>query len=271
MPELPEVETVRRGLDPALTGRRLLGVRIREARLRWPVPADLGRHIGSARIRALERRGKYLLLRLERGTLILHLGMSGSLRLLDAPTPPERHDHVDLLLEGGGLLRFRDPRRFGAILWSTDPDRHPLLAGLGVEPLDDAFDGDWLYAATRSHRLAIKALLMDARVVAGIGNIYANEALFHAGIHPLLPARRLGTGRCRRLAEAVRDTLRRAIAAGGSSLRDFVDGHGEPGYFQQTYYVYGRTGEPCHHCGAAIRLDRLAGRATFFCPRCQRK
>lgn len=271
MPELPEVETVRRGLAPHLIGRRLLGARVREPRLRWPVPADLDVRLAGRRIDTLERRGKYLILGLDQGHLILHLGMSGSLRLTDAATPLAKHDHIDLVLEGDQVLRYRDPRRFGAVLWSDAPARHPLIAALGVEPLDPAFDGAWLYAASRGLRAPVKSWLMNARVMVGIGNIYANEALFHAGIHPLMPAGKLTRPRCIRLAAAIRDTLERAIAAGGSTLRDFVDGHGEPGYFQQTYHVYGREGEPCRTCGGIIRLTRLGDRATCFCPVCQKK
>jgi formamidopyrimidine-DNA glycosylase len=271
MPELPEVETVRRGLSPHLTGRRLLGAEVREPRLRWPVPDDLGARLAGRRIEGLARRGKYLVMTLDRGHLILHLGMSGSLRLVAEATPVAKHDHVDLILEDGARLRYRDPRRFGAILWSDAPERHPLIAGLGIEPLEAGFDGAWLHQASRGVRAPVKSWLMDAHVVVGIGNIYANEALFQAGIHPLLAAGRLTRPRCRRLAESVRDTLARAIAAGGSSLRDFVDGHGQPGYFQQTYQVYGRAGLPCRQCGTPLRLTRLGHRATSFCPVCQKK
>lgn len=271
MPELPEVETVRRGLAPHLIGQRLSGANIRESRLRWPVPDDLGQRVAGRRIERLERRGKYLIMALDQGNLILHLGMSGSLRLLSTSAPPEKHDHVDLRLEDGHLLRYRDPRRFGAILWCSLPDQHPLLAQLGIEPLGDEFDGDWLYAAGRGHRTAIKSWLMDAHRIVGVGNIYANEALFHAGIHPLTEAGKLSRPRCRRLAQAVRETLQSAIAAGGSTLRDFVNGHGEPGYFQQTYYVYGRAGEPCRTCGSPIKKLRQNNRATYFCPACQKK
>jgi formamidopyrimidine-DNA glycosylase len=270
MPELPEVETVRRGLAPHLEGHRLRGVRAREGRLRWPVADDLDARLRGRRVLALERRGKYLLLRLDRGSLICHLGMSGSLRLCGEADAPGKHDHVDLLLDDGRLLRYRDPRRFGALLWSAAPERHPLLAHLGVEPLSPEFDGSRLHALCRGRSTSIKALLMDARRIVGVGNIYANEALFHAGIDPRLAAGRLGRPRCARLAEAIRDTLTRAIAAGGSSLRDFVDGHGQPGYFQQTYSVYGRAGEPCRRCGGDIELLRQNGRSTFFCPRCQK-
>lgn len=271
MPELPEVETVRRGLSPHIVGRRFSSVIVRESRLRWPVLPDLAERLAERRIERIERRGKYLVFKLDAGNLIVHLGMSGSLRLVSADTPPTKHDHLDLILETGTCLRYRDPRRFGAVLWSMHPETEPLLAGLGIEPLEPPFDGDWLHAGTRGHRTAIKNWLMDAHKVVGVGNIYANEALFHAGIHPLAEAGKLSRPRCRRLAEAVRTTLERAIEAGGSTLRDFVDSRGEPGYFQQTYYVYGRTNEPCRVCGAPIRLIRLGNRATYYCPTCQKK
>ncbi len=271
MPELPEVETVLRGLAPFLIGQRLSGALVREPRLRWPVPDDLDALLAGRRIDRLERRGKYLIMTLDRGHLILHLGMSGSLRIVEAAAPVEKHDHLDLLLDTGARLRYRDPRRFGALLWSDDPSSHPLIAPLGIEPLAPGFDGDWLHRASRHIRAPVKSWLMDAHTIVGIGNIYANEALFHAGIHPLLPAGRLSRPRCRKLADAIRDTLNRAIEAGGSTLRDFVNGHGEPGYFQQTYYVYGRAGEPCRQCGAPIRSTRLGNRTTCFCSSCQRK
>jgi formamidopyrimidine-DNA glycosylase len=271
MPELPEVETVRRGLAPHLIGQRLAGAQVREPRLRWPVPDDLDARLAGRRIVGLDRRGKYLIMTLDRGHLILHLGMSGSLRMVEADAPVEKHDHLDLLLDSGARLRYRDPRRFGALLWSDEPSSHPLIAPLGIEPLSPCFDGDWLHQASRNIRAPVKSWLMDAHTIVGIGNIYANEALFHAGIHPLLPAGRLSRPRCRKLADAIRDTLNRAIEAGGSTLRDFVNGHGEPGYFQQTYYVYGRAGEPCRHCGAPIRSTRLGNRTTCFCSSCQRK
>ena len=270
MPELPEVETVLRGLAPHVVGRSIKGVRVRNRNLRWPIPADLDARVRQHQIRSLARRGKYLILYLDEGALILHLGMSGSLRLVSATTPPEKHDHFDLLLDDGRALRLKDPRRFGAVLWSADPEAHPLLAPLGVEPLSEAFDGETLYRLTRGRGTAIKQLLMDAHRVVGVGNIYANEALFQAGIRPSLAAGRLSRARCERLAEAIKDTLRRAIAAGGSTLRDFVDGHGRPGYFQQSYYVYGRAGEPCRVCGAPIRAARHSNRATYYCPVCQK-
>jgi formamidopyrimidine-DNA glycosylase len=270
MPELPEVETVRRGLAPHLENQRIVGARVRDGRLRWPVPTNLDETLRGRTVRVLARRGKYLIFHFDSGALICHLGMSGSLRLMDADVIPEKHDHLDLLLEDGRLLRYRDPRRFGAILWSDDPARHPLLARLGVEPLSADFDGSTLYGYCGGRTTAIKNLLMDARQVVGIGNIYANEALFHAGIDPRLAAGRLSRLRCKLLAEAVKDTLTRAIAAGGSTLRDFVDGQGRPGYFQQSYFVYGRTGEACRRCADPIRHIRQGARSTFFCPRCQR-
>lgn len=271
MPELPEIETVRLGLSPHLAGRRIAALRVRETRLRWPVADGLAARLRDETIRGLQRRGKYLLLRLDRGWLMWHLGMSGSLRMTSPAQAPGRHDHVDLELDDGGLLRYRDPRRFGALLWCEDPERHPLLAHLGVEPLSDAFDGDCLHTLCRGRATAIKTTIMDARRVVGIGNIYANESLFHAGIDPRLATGRLSRTRAARLAQAIRDTLTRAIAAGGSSLRDFVDGEGRPGYFQQSYAVYDRAGLACTHCGAAIRRIIQANRSTFFCPRCQRR
>lgn len=260
-----------RGLKPYLEGACLTGAVVRDHRLRWPVPHGLDARLKGQRVHSLGRRGKYLLLRLDRGHLILHLGMSGSLRILTQSDPPGPHDHVDLLLEGGACLRLRDPRRFGAVLLSDAPDQHPLLRHLGIEPLDQAFDGDRLHALTRGRRTAIKQLLMDARLIVGIGNIYANEALFHAGIDPRLPAGRLSRPRCQRLVAAIRATLEQAIAAGGSTLRDFVDSAGRPGYFQQDYAVYGRAGEPCRHCGHTIVHFRQAGRSSFACPVCQRR
>ena len=271
MPELPEVETVLRGLKPHLVGRRLSGVVVREGRLRWPVPADLENRVAARRILDLRRRGKYLLAQLDDGWLICHLGMSGSLRLLPAETPARKHDHLDLLLDDGRALRYHDPRRFGALLWSDDPERHPLIAALGVEPLSDAFDGPCLRGLCRGRSSAIKQVIMDAHRLVGVGNIYANEALFQAGIDPCVVAGKLSRPRCARLAAAIKDTLERAIAAGGSTLRDFVDSHGDAGWFQQNYRVYGRAGLACANCGDTIRGVRQGGRATYFCPTCQRR
>jgi len=271
MPELPEVETVRRSLAPHLRGRRLIAAVVREARLRWPVPADLETRIRGRQILGLQRRGKYLLMQLDDAWLIIHLGMSGNLRLLPADTPVRKHDHIDLLLEGGQVLRYHDPRRFGALLWTPDPAGHPLIASLGVEPLSEEFDGACLHALCQGRSSAIKQVIMDAHLLVGVGNIYANEALFHAGVDPRTPAGRLSRPRCARLAAAIKETLMRAIEAGGSTLRDFVDGHGNPGWFQQTYRVYGRAGQPCTICGSLIRTLRQNARATYYCPRCQRR
>jgi len=272
MPELPEVETVRRGIAPTLVGRRLLGALVREPRLRWPVPDDLDACVRGRRITGIDRRGKYLLLHLEpAGALILHLGMSGSVRLVDPASAPEKHDHIDLLVDSGPSLRLRDPRRFGALLYAESHLTHPLIARLGVEPLSAQFDGARLFALTRGRRCAIKSLLMDAGLLVGVGNIYANESLYHAGIHPDTPAGRVTRARCTRLAEAIRHTLERAIERGGSTLRDFVDSRGKPGYFQQDYAVYGRTGAPCHACGAPVREMKHGNRATFYCPGCQKR
>ena len=271
MPELPEVETTLRGIAPHLTGQQVRDIVIRDPRLRWPIPKELPQLLRGQTIRRLARRAKYLLIAFDRGTLILHLGMSGSLRILTAPTPADRHDHFDLVLQNGTVLRLRDPRRFGAVLWHEgDVAQHPLLAALGPEPLQDGFNAEHLYAATRKRTAAIKQVIMDSHVVVGVGNIYANEALFRAGIRPQLAAGRLGRERCARLAQAIKEVLRAAIKKGGSSLRDYVNSDGKQGYFQQHYFVYGRTGEPCRQCGSAIKQLRQGQRSTFYCPVCQR-
>jgi len=270
MPELPEVEITRRGLEPHLSRRTITGIVVRHRALRWPVPRDLDALLKGERIRSIRRRAKYLLLDCGKGTLILHLGMSGSLRIVRPTEAPGPYDHFDLGV-GDVAVRLRDPRRFGAVLWHAgDPERHPLLAHLGVEPLSGAFTGGILHAATRARRAAIKQILMDHRLVVGIGNIYANESLFRARIHPRTAARRLALGRCEQLAAAVRATLENALAAGGSSLRDFVHADGSPGSFQQQYFVYDRAGEPCRSCGTPVRRIVQAQRSTFYCPACQR-
>ena len=272
MPELPEVETTRRGILPSLRGRRIRGVEVRESRLRWPVPPDLDAILRGEEVDTVERRGKYLLVRLGKGTLLIHLGMSGSLRVLTAPaSAPRKHDHIDLVLEGEQLLRYHDPRRFGAFLWlEGDPAEHPLLVDLGPEPLAEGFDGDYLFCRSRGRRTSVKQFLMDGHVVVGVGNIYANEALYLAGIDPRRQAGRIAAARYARLADAVRRVLEGAIAQGGTTLRDYVNGDGAPGYFALSLSVYGRTGEPCPGCGAAIRQVRNAQRSTFYCPCCQR-
>lgn len=272
MPELPEVETTRRGILPSLSGRRIRAVEVREPRLRWPVPPDLDAILRGEAVDTVERRGKYLLVRFGKGTLLIHLGMSGSLRVLTAPAAvPRKHDHIDLLLDDGQLLRYHDPRRFGAFLWlEGDPAEHPLLAELGPEPLGAGFDGDYLFRLSRGRRTSVKQFLMDGHVVVGVGNIYASEALYLAGIHPRRQAGRIAAARYARLADAVRRVLEGAIAQGGTTLRDYVNGNGAPGYFALSLSVYGRTGLPCPGCGGAIRQVRNAQRSTFYCPRCQR-
>lgn len=276
MPELPEVEVTRLGIRPHLEGRRLTGAVVREPRLRWPVPANLATTVAGSRVQAVRRRAKYLLLELEaqngsRGTLLIHLGMSGSLRVVPATRKPTPHDHLDLELEDGRVLRLRDPRRFGALLWTAEPvEAHPRLTGLGPEPLGDELTGDYLYGRSRGRTAAVKAFLMDASVVAGIGNIYASEALFRAGIHPGRAAGRVGRKRYHRLAEALRTVLEAAIEAGGTTLRDFTSGEEAPGYFRQQLAVYHREGEPCPACGRPLARAVVAQRSSFYCTRCQR-
>lgn len=271
MPELPEVETTLRGIAPHLSQRRVADVVVRSPKLRWPIPKDLPNLLRGHVIRGLQRRAKYLLIEFEHGTLILHLGMSGSLRIQQPGTPAEKHDHFDLVLEGGQLMRLRDPRRFGAVLWHAgDIAQHPLLAALGPEPLGPEFNGEYLHIATRSRSAAIKMTIMDSHLVVGVGNIYANESLFRAGIRPQLAASKLSLPRCRRLAQNIKEVLLEAIAQGGSTLRDFVHSDGSSGYFQQSYFVYGRTGETCRVCGSIIKQIRQGQRSTFYCPACQR-
>ncbi len=269
MPELPEVEITCRGIAPHLTGKTIAGVEVREPRLRWRIPAEVSALAGR-RIVSVKRRAKYILVDCGDGHLILHLGMSGSLRIVQPGTPPQKHDHFDLQA-GSKVLRLRDPRRFGAVLWTkADVHKHKLLAGLGVEPLSAAFNAGVLHALTRGHRVAIKLFIMDAKKVVGVGNIYANESLFRAGIHPRTKAGRLSTVRCGKLVAEIKDTLDAAIRAGGSSLRDFVHSDGSSGYAQQDYFVYDRAGEPCRKCRTPIRRVVMGQRATFYCPHCQK-
>jgi formamidopyrimidine-DNA glycosylase len=275
MPELPEVEVTRRGIAPHLEGRELRGAEVREARLRWPVRPDLDALVRGLTVASVDRRAKYLVLDLARGgrpaaALLIHLGMSGSLRVVPRETPLHPHDHLDLRLADGRVLRLRDPRRFGAVLWTEEePAAHPRLAGLGPEPLGEAFTGDHLYARSRGRTATVKAFLMDAAVVVGVGNIYASEALFRAGIHPRRAAGRIGRARYARLAAAVKQVLAEAIEAGGTTLRDFTDSAGAPGYFRQQLAVYGHEGAPCPDCGRALRRAVIAQRSSFYCTRCQ--
>ncbi|MDH3841653.1 MAG: bifunctional DNA-formamidopyrimidine glycosylase/DNA-(apurinic or apyrimidinic site) lyase [Chromatiales bacterium] len=271
MPELPEVETTRRGVAPHISGRTVRDVVVRERRLRWEVPRRLPAELRGTVLAAPQRRGKYLLFPAENGTAIMHLGMSGSLRMVIHDTPPAKHDHIDIVLDGPYRMRYNDPRRFGALLWTrADPLRHPRLARLGPEPFDPVFCGDYLRRLAHRRKTSIKQFIMDASVVVGVGNIYANEALYRAGINPARGAGRVGAERMSRLARAATEVLGEAIEAGGTTLRNFVGGDGEPGYFQFDLDVYGREGQPCSGCGTAIRRRWLGQRATFFCPACQR-
>lgn len=269
MPELPEVEVSRRGLEPFIAGKRVVGASVRTPRLRHEIPAELPTLLAGRPLKGIARRGKYLLFDFDGGWLILHLGMSGSLRLVAPGTPPEKHDHFDLAF-ADTVMRLRDPRRFGTLVWTDDdPARHPLLAVLGIEPLSADFNGDWLYEVTRRRQAPIKPVLMDGHLLVGVGNIYASESLFLAGISPLRAAVRVGRERCGLLADAVRETLEASIAAGGSSVRDYVHSDGGAGCFQLQCAVYDRAGEPCVRCGTALRTRRQAGRSTFWCPDCQ--
>ena len=286
MPELPEVETTRRGLLPHVEGRRVTAVVLRRPDLRWPVPAEVPGLLPGQRITAVRRRAKYLLFDTAAGSALLHLGMSGSLRVLPADTPVRTHDHVDIALEGDAgtaqrVLRFNDPRRFGSLLWQPPGEVHPLLCGLGPEPLPDAadgpgtadapvFSGDYLFARSRGRRGPVKSFLMDQRVVVGVGNIYAAEALFAAGISPLRAAGRVSRERYGLLADAVQRILAHAIVRGGTTLRDFIAPDGAPGYFEQELSAYGRGGEPCPNCGRPLKQAAIGQRATVWCGYCQR-
>ncbi len=272
MPELPEVETTRRGVEPHVAGRRIVALEVHEPRLRWPVAANLPARVAGARVERAARRAKYLLFPLDTGaTLILHLGMSGSLRVLAAGTPRRTHDHLDFVLDNGLALRFNDPRRFGSLHCAEgDPALHPLLRQLGPEPLEPGFDGERLWQASRGRRVAVKSLIMDSHVVVGVGNIYASEALFMAGIRPRRQARGLRRAEADRLATAIREVLAKAVRVGGTTLRDYVGADGNPGYFRQQLFVYERAGEPCRACGAPVRHAVLGQRSTYWCATCQR-
>ena len=282
MPELPEVETTRLGLLPRVQGARISVVTVRERRLRWPIPAQLARHLSGKTVVDIERRGKYLLwdcqlvggAALQRGYLLSHLGMSGSLRLIDTDDelqPPQKHDHVDIALDNGTTVRYTDPRRFGALLWiAASAPTHPLLSSLGPEPLSADFDGLHLHRAANGRSVSIKEFIMNSHVVVGVGNIYASEALFRAAIRPTRPAGKISLARFKRLAEAIKVTLKNAIDAGGSSLRNYVQASGDPGYFQLNAFVYDREGLPCKVCEAPIRAIRQGQRSTYFCPHCQK-
>lgn len=270
MPELPEVETVKRSITPHLVGQTFVDAIVRFPRLRWPIPENLAEIIAQQPIVSVTRRAKYLIIEIPTGALLFHLGMSGSLRILTHHIPPEKHDHIDLILENGTILRLRDPRRFGALLWQPGVAfLHPLLNNLGPEPLEEAFHAEYLLDTLKRKEAPIKIALMDSHIVVGVGNIYANEALFRANILPQRAAKTLTKTEVTRLVTAIKEVLSAAIKAGGSTLKDFVDSDGKSGYFQQTYFVYHRATQPCHQCQAPIESQKMGGRATFFCRICQ--
>jgi formamidopyrimidine-DNA glycosylase len=271
VPELPEVETTKRGIAHALLGARVLEAVVRDRRLRWPIAANFETAVQGRTVRSVERRAKYILIGFGVGTLILHLGMSGSLRLVKPGTAPRPHDHWDLVLDSGWVLRFHDPRRFGSLHWTdAEPDRHPLLLKLAPEPLSDAFDAAYLYRATRKRAVAIKQLLMNSEIVVGVGNIYASEALFHARIAPRRRARRITKAEAGRLTAAVKKVLADAIEIGGTTLRDYVDPEGSPGYFRQKLFVYERAGSACRVCKSVVKQFTQGQRSTYWCATCQR-
>ena len=270
MPELPEVETTCRGIAPYVVGKTVTTVTVRQRQLRWPVPTGLQRKLLGHKVVLLERRAKYILFRFDHGCLIQHLGMSGSLRIVTGDRPPEKHDHIDIEFNSGVRLRFRDPRRFGSLHWTkADPLQHPLLANLGPEPLGEDFNADYLYRKSRGRKQAVKTFIMDSRIVVGIGNIYASEALHLSGILPGRAAGRLGKDRYEKLVQAVKRVLQKAIKAGGTTLRDFASGEGQPGYFSLQLKVYDREGKPCERCGGPIKQIRIGQRSTYYCIKCQ--
>ena len=270
MPELPEVETTRRGIAPHITDRTILECVLRTAKLRWPLDLSLCEQLPGQKVRKVERRAKYLLLFCDRGTVILHLGMSGSLRIVPAGTTEQKHDHVDLIFTDGQCLRLTDPRKFGAFIYTdTDPFQHKLLCQLGPEPLTDTFSGDYLWAAANGRKVTVKQFIMDQKTVVGVGNIYASEALFRAGIRPDRAAGRIGLKRYEKLTSAIKEILHEAIGAGGTTISDFSQADGKPGYFTQQLQVYSRGGEPCTICGQPLHSQRLGQRSTFYCPVCQ--
>lgn len=271
MPELPEVETTRRGISPHIVGQQISDIVVRQKKLRWPIPAQISQQIPGEKIESVERRGKYLLLNCASATLLIHLGMSGSLRIVHANTPPQKHDHFDFIFKSKKILRYTDPRRFGCLLWhSGDINDHKLIANLGPEPLTDAFSADYLFKQSRGKSAPVKSFIMDSKIVVGVGNIYANEALFHAGIHPKRAATKISKQRYSQLVDCIKDVLGKAIEVGGTTLRDFTNSSGEPGYFKQSLFVYGRGGQPCKQCDQPLIEIRLGQRSTVYCGKCQR-
>lgn len=270
MPELPEVETTRQGITPYLLGQAITGLKLHEKRLRWPIPAEVYA-LENTEVLAVDRRGKYILIRVQAGTGIIHLGMSGSLRICTNQEPRRRHDHVEMMLTSGAVLRFHDPRRFGCFLWQpAGADTHALLAKLGPEPLSAQFDAEYLFQATRKRQVAIKNLIMNSQIVVGVGNIYASESLFMAGIRPGRAARRVSRQECHKLVETIKQVLKHSIKQGGTTLRDFINSDGNPGYFAQSLYVYGRNDEDCRVCAQPIKQKILGQRSTFYCAQCQK-
>lgn len=271
MPELPEVETTRRGIEPHIQNQTITNIIIRDSRLRWPVPEQLKTQATNQKILSVNRRGKYILIETDPGTIILHLGMSGNLRILPAEAEIKKHDHIDIVFNTHQCLRFHDPRRFGACLWTTqDPLKHTLLKHLGPEPWDSTFNAVMLYQKSRQRKIAIKNFIMDSKVVVGVGNIYANEALFHSGILPDVAAGKVSLKRYEKLVESIQIILKKAIEQGGTSLRDFTNSSGQPGYFKQKLAVYGRTGQSCLICHRPIKESRIGQRSCFYCSKCQR-
>lgn len=271
MPELPEVETTVRGIRPYLLGQEICDIVVRDRRLRWPIPHGLEEKVSGSKVIGVERRAKYILIHLNQGGLLAHLGMSGSFRVLDGLVKPQKHDHYDLKLNSGWIVRFKDPRRFGCLLYSDFCiNDHPLLQTLGVEPLTAKFCGEGLYQISKKRNVPVKTLIMDGKVVVGVGNIYASEALFLAGIHPIRSCSRISRDRYIKLVEVIKTVLKQAITKGGTTLQDFSGAHGEPGYFEQKLLVYGRKDDGCVRCGTVIRSAMIAQRNTFYCPACQR-
>ncbi len=271
MPELPEVETTRRGILPYLKNKSIETVAVRNRQLRWPVPARLKNHLSGQKILDITRRGKYLVFGFDHGHMLIHLGMSGSLRIVKSNSEIRKHDHIDWLINNGRVLRYHDPRKFGSVLWTSgEPGQHKLLKTLGPEPLSDTFDAGYLYEKSRKRQLAVKNFIMNSTVVTGVGNIYANEALFLAGIHPLRQAGKISFERYEALVTAIKNVLHAAIEQGGTTLRDFVNGDGNPGYFRQQLRVYQRAGQPCCVCKKPVRLLSIGQRASYYCTECQR-
>lgn len=269
MPELPEVETVKNGIQPHLINQTIQSVTIRNKQLRWPIPDHLSDTLGGHTLNNIRRRSKYLLLDFNHGSLIIHLGMSGKLTIANSQTEAKKHDHADIICKNGTILRYNDPRRFGAILWSTAPERHPRLANLGPEPLSQQFTAAHLHKHCQGKSAAIKAIIMNAKLVVGVGNIYASEALFHSHIHPTTAGKDISLNQAQQLVKTIKSTLRQAIKAGGTTLKDFTQADGKPGYFQQKLWVYGRENEACHQCQTTIKRIAQAQRSSFFCPSCQ--